>query len=147
MNVVLSKCSCENNRLNKSNYLSDPITLSGEFRDSINKMNGTILVQYTNPLNDYNYLYIPLFNRYYYVTSIDAVRNDLLKLTLKTDVLMTYRQSILNCDGVVARNENLYNTMIIDDHLRFLGYKQINTIKLSGQLKNGETFILAVNGR
>ena len=43
-------------------------------------------------------------------------------------------------------NENLYNTMLIDDQLRFLGYKEINTLKLSGAVKNGETYILAVNG-
>lgn len=146
MNIKLYKYNGERNRLNKTSRLSNEISLTGTARDSIDRMTATVLIENHTALDGYNYAYIIEFGRYYFITSDTIERNGLHRLTLSTDVLMSHKSGILTSSGVVARNENLFNTMLIDDQLRFLGYKEINTLKLSGAVKNGETYILAVNG-
>lgn len=60
-----------------------------------------------------NYMYIPDFSRYYYV-SARVIRNNLYQLTGKVDVLYTYREAIKQCVGVVARAENGANIYVPD---------------------------------
>lgn len=143
--IKLYKYTGENNRLDKTSRLSNEVTYTGTARESIDKMQVSVLLQVSG-LPNVNYAYIQEFGRYYYINSITMERNNMCRLDMSTDVLMSHKTAIKNCSGIVARNENLYNTQIIDDQLRFLGYKEINTLKLSGAVKNGETYILAVNG-
>ena len=146
MIINLYKYSGEHNRLDKTNLLSDAISLQGTARESIDRMSTSVLIEYSGTLSTYNYAFIDEFNRYYFIESDTIERNGIHRLQLTTDVLMSHKTGILNSYGIVARNENLYNARLIDDRLRFLGYKEINTIKLGGSVKNGDTFILAVNG-
>ena len=146
MDIILYKYNGESNRLDKTNYLHEPITLTGNARESIDKMSASLLLQYSGALIGYNYVYITELNRYYFIESDTIERTDIHRLTLKTDVLMTYKTAIKSSSGLVSRNENLYNTQIIDDRLRFLGYKSINTLKFPYSIRGSESFILAVNG-
>lgn len=146
MRITIYKCNAELNRLNKTPYLSNQMTLEGNVRESIDHMNVSITLTYSGGLNGYNYIYIEDFNRYYFVNEHTIIRTGVHKFDLSTDVLMSHKSDILNCGGIVSRNEHLYNTFLIDDQLRFLGYKEINTYPLPKGVKNGETFILAVNG-
>lgn len=145
MNIWLYRYTGENERLDKSSFLSQPIILSGSFRESVDRMSAECLIEYGD-MHNINYIYIPEFSRYYYVESDTIERNDIHRLSLRTDVLMTFKTEINNCVGIVSRNEHVYNTNLIDDQLRFLGYKAINTYKFPQSLKNGESFIIAVNG-
>lgn len=147
MRVKFWHYSGEKNRLNKFGvYLSGETVLTGNARESIDKMSGELLIEHSGAFNYYNYCYIEDFGRYYYITSDTIERNNIHRLSLETDVLMSHSSGIVSCSGVVARNENLFNTFIIDDQLRFLGYKSINTVNFPYSVKNGETFILTVNG-
>jgi len=144
--IKLYKYSGEQNRLNKLSLLSNEIDLVGVARESVDKMNCDIRIERSGTLDGYNYAYVQEFNRYYFIDTITIERNNIIRISLTTDVLMSHRSAINNCTGLVARNENLYNTQIIDDQLRFLGYKAVNTLKLPYSLKGSESFILAVNG-
>lgn len=55
---------------------------------------------------DYNYFYIPIFHRYYFIDDIGYKRNNLLVVTGKIDVLQTYRADILNSHGLITENVN-----------------------------------------
>ena len=146
--IKLYHYSGENNRLQKLGHLSGEITLTGSVRESVDHMSADVLTQLpqTSGTHDYNYAYIAELNRYYYIESVTTERTNMTRISLKTDVLMTYKNTILTCSGIVARNEEVYNTNLIDDRLRFLGYKVINTWRFPTAVKNGETFILTVNG-
>ena len=146
MNIVLYKSTAEFNRVNKTNYLSDAITLSGTFRESAIKYNGTVLFTYSGSLNGYNYAYIEEFGRYYFITEHTIERNGVHRIDLKTDVLFSNMTDIGNSYGLVARNENVYNARLIDDRLRFLGLKSVGTKRFPKEVKNGECYILIVNG-
>lgn len=143
--IKLYNYTGEPNRLNKISLLSNEITLTGSARESLDKMSASVLIESPTMITS-NYIYIFEFERYYFIESITIERNNLYRISCKTDVLMSHRLDISECGGIVARNENLYNTQIIDDEMRFLGYKAINTLKFPYSLKTGDCFILAVNG-
>lgn len=61
---------------------------------------------YTRYTKDYNYAYIPEFERYYFIENITLQSNNINVLTLKVDVLKTYEKEILNSDLYVEKEIN-----------------------------------------
>ena len=53
-----------------------------------------------------NYCYIPAFNRYYFIEDITCENTYIYTLTLKCDVLMTFKNDINDIYGIVDRAEN-----------------------------------------
>lgn len=53
-----------------------------------------------------NYCYIPAWNRYYFIEDITCENTYIYSITLKCDVLMTFRNDINDIYGVVDRAEN-----------------------------------------
>ena len=62
-----------------------------------------------------NYAYIPEFNRYYFINDIISVRKNIWQLNMNVDVLMSYKDLILNLDAFVTRNEFTYDDNIEDN--------------------------------
>lgn len=143
--VKLYTYTGEPNRLQKSSLMTAEMDLTGTVRSEIDISNPEIMIESGATLRSHNYMYIPEFNRYYFITK-SIYRNGIWNITGHVDVLMSFNAAISTCSGIVARNEKLYDTFLIDDRLRFLGYKSINTIKLPRGVKRGESYIIAVNG-
>ena len=104
--------SSEKNKINK--LLSRELTMDGNLRDECSVINPTILVEHSN-LAGYNYVYIPEFKRYYFITEMTIVRNNLWRISLKVDVLESFKSDILNLSCIVDKQqyENYGNN--IDD--------------------------------
>lgn len=66
-------------------------------------------------LFDCNYAYIPKFNRYYFITDVVSVRANLWEVSMRCDVLMSYKDIIRQQRGLIARNEFDYDTTILDE--------------------------------
>lgn len=146
LTITLYKSSAEPERVNKSSYLNDAIELSGEFRESIDKMTGSVLIRYTGNLNGYNYVGIPELGRYYFIREQTIERNGFHRLDLKTDVLFTNKTDILATEAIIARNQSEFDTRLIDDRLKFQALKVVNTIPFPVSVRSNDCFILAVNG-
>ena len=64
-----------------------------------------LLIVVKNP--DYgNYVYIPTFGRYYFITDKQVMKNGLFQLTLKEDVLYTYRDLIYNAVHHITKSSS-----------------------------------------
>ena len=63
-----------------------------------------IEIHTNNSIVNYNYCYIPLFSRYYFINDIEIFPNNIYRVHLHIDVLETYKTDILNAKGVI------YNT-------------------------------------
>ena len=90
---------------------------TGVFRESTNIVEPTIKFQTqltTETLKRVNYAYIEEFARYYFVTDITSLVNELWALSMHIDVLMTYKNEIRRQYAVVARQERVYNMMLDD---------------------------------
>lgn len=114
--VILYQYSGEDNVVDKP--LKNIGVLKGVFRDvaSITHLNMTI--EY-NKLPDFNYVYVSDFNRYYYVTNYSSYRTNLWELNLSIDVLMTYKNAILNQYAFVDRSFSRNNPMLVDKKIVF----------------------------
>lgn len=99
MNILLYKTTNANNDLNKT--INDKVELVGSLREASSIIAPSILIQ-SNPIG-YNYAYIPEFGRYYYIKNITAFRKGAYIVDLKCDVLMSFKEEILNMSGIVSR--------------------------------------------
>lgn len=64
---------------------------------------------------DYNYCYIPNFNRYYFVTGCVIESHGIYTYTLAVDVLATYRSQILGSTTFVKRSASNFDLNLVDD--------------------------------
>lgn len=146
MKIILYNNHSENNKLNKTivkiveleGYLREQTSLVNpqimiefhpdQFSNNLIKDNDQVYVIYNNLkltwdqfINNYvlsaNYVYIPDFNRYYFINDITSVRQNLWRLSLHVDVLMSYQKEIKNTNAFVSRNEFDYDPDIYDREL------------------------------
>ena len=109
MDILLYTNNSDSNVLNKDIVLQAQLVCYAN-KEDIDILSPDILLSYIDikALN-INYCYIKELNRYYYINSYKYVKNHLLKLTLQTDVLMTFRDNILLSSGVVKNTKNIQN--------------------------------------
>lgn len=138
--ITLYKNTAENNRIDKTEYLTKVIDLQGYLREETNIINPSIIIEYAGEIN-FNYVYISTFNRYYFVNSISSVRSNLWRIELSVDVLMTYKSTILNYNCYVSRNENEYNEYIEDTYLPLQYEKAVEITDLYDDTSNGKVFL------
>ena len=112
MQIEFYKNSSEKNKIGKSK--SNKLTLSGNLHDECSITSPSILVESTS-LVDYNYCYIPEFKRYYFISDIVSVRNNLWRVSLKCDVLESFKSDILNSSCIVNKQQNQSYSNNIDD--------------------------------
>ena len=166
MKVFLYLNSAENERVDKTPYLQEVASLSGFLRAPTNLLSPSITFELsaTNPsplidedgeevstpdddivcdgedILQFNYAYIPEFNRYYYVNEIQLIRTGFYLVRLSCDVLMSFKDSILSLRASVARNEFDYNPLINDDAIPFESGEIVNFSKPSNIADNPITF-------
>lgn len=108
------KSTAEKNRMDKSAYLTEIVQSTGTLRRATSIISPEFEFIY-NKVPDFNYVYIPNFNRYYFIDNIVSLRNNVWTLSLSVDVLMSFKEQIKECDGFIARNEFEFNHYLIDN--------------------------------
>lgn len=94
--------------------LSNALPLTGDLREMCDVENPSLLIEGTTLLN-YNYAYIPEFNRYYFFKKPPtAVAKNLMLLELTEDYLMSYKTEIKATKAIIKRQERLYNKYLND---------------------------------
>lgn len=93
----------EPNKVNKTLGTGYPVT--GVLKESCKIENPSILIEDDINLNDYNYFYIPEFNRYYFRTEFEVVRNGLIRVSGRTDPLMSFKTELMNFDVILDHSE------------------------------------------
>lgn len=106
--------SSESNRLDKT--LSQQFEAACTFRNTVSVLNPVIELE-MDELPKINYVYLVALHRYYYVTDITIIRNRLYALHLAVDVLMSYKDEILNLNPIIERQEKYYNNLLVNDHV------------------------------
>lgn len=138
----------ENNRVDKTKYITSVGTLQGTLRDECSITDPTIIIQ-SDTLPNFNYVHIPIWNRYYYVNEITSVRYGLWRISLHVDVLMSYKLDILNLNAIIDRQEFKYNRYLTDRLLPVSNEPNITVYELSGSPFNTskqlvENYVLTV---
>lgn len=84
-----------------------------------------------------NYIYIPIFKKYYYVLDIVILNKNLFRFTTSIDVLMSHKDEILNQYAIVERNEFTYDDLLED---RERSYEFKNDVELINIDTSSNTF-------
>ena len=103
MEIVLYINGSERQAVRKN--LQSSYTLTGSLRGESSVINPSFLIETSNP-SQYNYCYIPSFNRYYFITDIISVRTNIWRINCNVDVLMSFQSEILNLDVIVSDASN-----------------------------------------
>lgn len=104
MNLTLYVNNSEKNKIGKN--LTNDFPFSGTLRDATNIINPVILIE-LNDIGNYNYCYIPDFNRYYFITDITVIRTGLFAISLMVDVLESFKTSIKNLSVILLNTQNV----------------------------------------
>ena len=106
-----------NNTVTK--LLSNETELNIVLKDDTIIENPVIILRKTETietaLHDFNYCYIPKFDRYYYIESRESMNATTWKLQCRVDVLMSFSAEIKKLKAIVERSNKYYNTYITDD--------------------------------
>lgn len=109
--IFAYKQNSENDVVNKTLTFVDAI--DGKFNHMIGLKQ--INIDIKDYARNYNYIYIPSLNRYYYVDSVELVSADISRLHLKEDVLMSWKDLIKLQDAYVTRYGNATDKSLVDD--------------------------------
>lgn len=134
--------SGETSRVDKTDYLTPISTLSGVLRGEASLLNFNVLIQ-SDTVPNFNYCYIDKFKRYYYVTEPVSVRQNLWEFTMQVDALMTYKDSLLKCEGYIDRNEYIQNKMIIDNNRAIMQGADFEEDTITNELFGSGSFVLS----
>lgn len=123
-------------------------TVQGYLRQGTSIIDPVIMVEDTDFQNkNVNYAQIQVFGRYYYITNIASVYNNLWEIHCHVDVLMSFADGIKAQTAVVARQERTYNLMLDDGF--FMAYQnprlQTKTFSNATPFEHQE-FVLVVAG-
>ena len=90
---------------NTVNKTLQPIkTVDIIFRLAVNESTPFIIMNKDN-LTGSNYVHIPNFNRYYFISNVENYTANLVRINLVTDLLMTYKDDILNRPVLITATE------------------------------------------
>lgn len=150
MTIIIYQNKSEGNVLNKD--IHEVVQLTGTLRDGTSILNPTIVVESDEPNIVWaNYIYIVEWGRYYFINGIANIRNNVWSFDCHVDVLMTYKATILQQSGIVARQEYLYNLYLDDDKFlvnapRMMVTKAFPNRVQAGNVSGANSFILTLAG-
>ena len=145
MNIQIQQTTSEKNKIGKS--ISTLFTASGALREGTSIINPVIMISGANipTLKNANYMHIPDFNRYYFITDIKSVRNGLVEISGHVDVLQTYAGQIRSNSAIIKRNANSWNLYIEDGLFKTYANPHIFTKLFPSGFKD-PSFVLSVAG-
>ena len=150
MTVILY--NVQDNRTAVVKTLSGAVTYNGYLRDDSDVINPVMTFEFDNYPANKNYARIEEFNRYYFITNIVHVRENLYEIHFHVDVLMTYWNTFKYSRCIVARSETLRVKDLVDNRLwatkdRFTGIKVSSRDPFSAANNpNGINWVAIVTG-
>jgi hypothetical protein len=133
----------DQNTLNKNITQVADSPISAALKSDTEMINPTIILS-PNVQQDFNYVYIAKFHRYYYVNA-RTYANQHYYVQLAVDPLMSFRPDIENLEVIANRSSSDFNTYQSDSEFGKLNYNEVQTQKFPYGFGN-PNFVLAVAG-
>lgn len=142
MKIIFYNCLDDYNKLNKT--LSNKTELDILLKDNVNFINPNIILKNQISNFTFNYCFIPIFNRYYFIDNIEVLNNNLISISLKIDVLMTYKNEINNSSVIITEATNEINP----NNANYIAEKNINTnvIDLDNPFREDSDILITIVG-
>lgn len=143
MEIILYNNTSEKNKIGKN--ITPVATLTGSIKGESSIIHPIILIEYSDP-TAFNYVYVDAFSRYYYVNDVTVVRTGLLRLSLRVDVLESFKTSILAQNVIIDKNEVDFEKYLPDENLLTLVKTKTDIVNFPNGLLNSGEFILITAG-
>ena len=148
MTVTFYSNNADNRKVDKTSELTTLRTLTNVhfYRDE-NKGGPALELAYDQTIfEDANYCYIQELNHYYYMSE-PTMSQQRITFSLTSDLLMTFKDDILDLECIIARQESEYNTYLNDNRLPVLNRHDVTTLLFpSGFSDDHYECIMSVNG-
>lgn len=146
MDITLYNCTAEPNMLDKSGSLTGVASYTGAVaRHNVDMISPEItLEESVANIVSANYCYISDFGRYYQIVEKSCDVNGLWKLSLKEDVLMSFKDSILSLSGIVARQHYNYDMYLPDNLIPSSIKKNVNLYKFGSTPFTGSNNLITL---
>lgn len=144
--ISLFKTASENNQVVKT--LTDEKQLSGELRNQTSVLNPSIRIESADNISTYNYAYISEFGRYYYITDIVSVRTNCWTVSLRCDVLMSYKDEIQGLNVILNNTQEtgISNYLASPNWVNLVKTKTDIKVFPSGLSEQGEFILITAGG-
>ena len=107
MNIDLYKNTTEENAIEK--IIVDKKTIEGTLKNTVDITNFSVIFNFFEEWNNYNYVYIEKLKRYYFVESKRIINNSLVEYDLIEDVLMSFKDLIRQQNILLTESETAFN--------------------------------------
>ena len=143
MEIILYYNDSEKIKLDKD--LTQIGTIEGRLFQNTSITKPSIMFDLDTSVFSANYLYIPQFNRYYFITDVVNVSANKWQIQARVDVLTSFKSAIRENTAIIERQENEYNLYLDDKYYRAYQNEDVQYKKFSGSLPS-DKYILVVNG-
>ena len=142
--IKLYNVSDDNEKVNKTLGTAKEFT-SSTIKEQTDVTNITLRIQTPDNLSGYNYAYVSEYGRYYFIDKIETTPTGYWVLSCRCDVLMSFKDQLLQLNGTVTRSESLYNAYLNDPEYKALAYRQTVTKAFPNEMAD-DNFILVTIG-
>lgn len=134
MKIKLAKIDCDTLLLDKSGVFAaaTPAELTVEILEPIDRMNPTFILTNANAAAIYNYCYVPLWDKYYFLSPPEYLDGYRCAVSGAIDALTSNAAAIKNLPIAVNRSGSRVNNKIVDRLRPSQANRQCETIKLVG---------------
>lgn len=139
MKIILYKNTSPKKKIVKN--LTIKKELEGNLLNECSIVNPSITLEIDN-LSQYNYMYIPVFHRYYFITNSTVIQNKIWKVDAHTDVLMSSKDDLLKNQCVVEKAENGGSNYVDDGSWTVRADSFVQATQMSGELGNYSTYLM-----
>lgn len=146
-NVVFALYQNKSSNIRIDKDLTHLHTYDCIIKDATSIMSPTIKLKATDiNVTKGNYGYIPKFKRFYYVTNVTNINLDMWEIELKCDVLMSFRDDIIDHKVIFNHSESAYNLYLNDGSLQMDSRPKITWNKFPNSLTEDCTYVLILAG-
>jgi len=91
------------------------LNVSAQITYQVSIQDPSFVLNYDAALINANYVYVAEWQRYYYINNKTMIDGNRIQIDCHIDVLMSYKNEILNSDCIASRSASNTNPYIVDD--------------------------------
>lgn len=146
MLIYLYRNNSEPNRLDKD--LTEVRVVNGSLRDSVSILTPAIRIERKadEVADDFNYFYIPAWNRYYFLQDAVSIRREITEITGRVDVLQSFKNDIENLTVITDKQTESGSVYINDGSWVAESREFYSTLNFQNGFNDAGEFILITAG-
>ena len=146
--MEIKLCNTSDSIVKLKKTVTEGVTLNCLLKENTSIIDPVLIIESSQPVYDYNYVYIPMFRRYYYRTDIRSIGFNRWEFTAHVDVLKSYYEDIISNSAIIEGTEQVQiNKYLPDENVFITNCKRLtNIINFPSGLNETGEFILITAG-